>query len=42
MSIPLDEEASVILEAPGGARYALTFVVGFDSVRVVSFAAAAP
>ncbi|MBX3270117.1 MAG: hypothetical protein KF729_07640 [Sandaracinaceae bacterium] len=39
-SIPLDEEASVVLRAPGGARYTLTFTVGFEAVRIVSFAEA--
>jgi hypothetical protein len=41
-SIPTDAEASVVLEAPDGARYALTFVIGRDDVRVVSFTAVAP
>ena len=39
-SIPLDEEASVVLEAPGGARHSLTFVVAFDTARIVSFTTA--
>jgi hypothetical protein len=41
-SIPTDAEASVVLVAPDGARYALTFVIGMREVRIVSFTAVAP
>lgn len=37
-SIPIGEEANVILQDSSGARFALTFTVDFGSVHVASFA----